>query len=490
MSAHHPCVPAVGTSGDDVDTVDSSPELLDRRSPRGRLMLAALTLGSGVAILDGSVVNIALRDIGQDLDASLAQLQWVVNGYLLALASLVLVGGALGDRQGRRRVYLAGMAWFLVASLLCALAQSAEQLVAARVLQGVGAALLTPGALALIQASYRPEDRAAAIGTWAGFSGVAAALGPLVGGWLVDTTTWRWVFAINVPLGLAVLVMAARSAPESRDLEECGKPFDYAGSALTVAALAALTFVLTAEGSTPAALVALGWGVALASSVAFVVVEGRTPNPLVPLSLFRSRVFSAANGMTLLVYGALGSVMLFIVLQLQAAGWSALEAGLSALPITIVLMLLSSRAAALSARIGPRIPMTVGPLVCAAGVLLLLPVGEGSGWLDVLPGMVVFSLGLALLVSPLTAAVLAAAPDRYAGVASGVSNAVARAGSLLAVAALPALVGLTGDDYLDPDAMTAGYRTAMLVCAGLLAAGSAVSWFGLGRPTARSAVAR
>ncbi|MGL5912143.1 MAG: MFS transporter, partial [Phycicoccus sp.] len=190
-------------------------------------MLAALTLGSGVAILDGSVVNVALRSIGEDLDASLAQLQWVVNGYLLALASLVLVGGALGDRQGRRRVYLAGMAWFLVASLLCALAQSAEQLVAARVLQGVGAALLTPGALALIQASYRPEDRAAAIGTWAGFSGVAAALGPLVGGWLVDTTTWRWVFAINVPLGLAVLVMAARSAPESRDLEECGKPFDY-----------------------------------------------------------------------------------------------------------------------------------------------------------------------------------------------------------------------------------------------------------------------
>ncbi|MGL5866625.1 MAG: MFS transporter [Dermatophilaceae bacterium] len=470
--------------------MDNPPEFVERRSPRGRMMLAAVTLGSGIAILDGTVVNVALRSIGADLDASLAQLQWVVNGYLLALASLVLVGGALGDRMGRRRVYLAGMAWFLVASLLCALAQSPEQLVAARVLQGVGAALLTPGSLALIQASFRPEDRAAAIGTWAGFSGVAAAVGPLVGGWLVDTTTWRWVFAINVPLGLAVLVMAARAAPESRDLEECGTPFDYAGAALTVTALATVTFVLTAEGSTPTALLALGWAVALASSVAFIIVENRSDNPLVPLSLFRSPVFSAANGMTLLVYGALGSVTLFVVLHLQAAGWSALEAGLSALPITIALMLLSSRAASLSARVGPRIPMTVGPLVCAAGALLLLPIGAGSGWLAVLPGMVVFALGLALLVSPLTATVLAAAPDRYAGVASGVSNAVARAGSLLAVAALPALVGLTGDDYLDEGAMAAGYRTAMLVCAGLLAAGSVVSWFGLGRVSRERTPAR
>lgn len=458
-----------------------APAFLDRSSPRGRTMLWALTLGSGVAILDGTVVNVALRSIGEDLGASLAELQWVVNGYLLALAALVLVGGALGDRRGRRRVYLVGVTWFMVASALCALARTPEQLIAVRVLQGIGAALLTPGALALIQASYRPEDRAAAIGTWAGLSGVAAAVGPLLGGWLVDTAGWRWIFAINVPLCLAVLVLTARSAPESRDLEECGKPFDTTGSVLTVVALAALTFVLTVGVDMPGWAVAAGWVVALASSVLFVVVERRVENPLVPLSLFGSRVFSAANGMTLLVYGALGAVMLFVVLQLQAAGWTALEAGLSGLPITVTLMLLSSRAAALAARIGPRIPMTVGPLVCAAGVLALLPVGAGATWPDVLPGMVVFSLGLALLVAPLTAAVLAAAPDRYAGVASGVSNAVARAGSLLAVAALPALVGLTGDDYLDPEAMTAGYRAAMLGCAGLLVAGGAVSWFGLGR---------
>ena len=225
----------------------------------------------------------------------------------------------------------------------------------------------------------------------------------------------------------------------------------------------------------------LAWVVALGAGVAFVVVEKRTASPLVPLGLFRSRIFSAANGMTLLVYGALGAVSLFTVLQLQAVGWSALQAGLSGMPVTLALLLLSSRAAALSARIGPRIPMTVGPLVCAAGALLLLGVGEGATWWSVLPGMTVFALGLALLVSPLTAAVLAAAPDRFAGVASGVNNAVARAGSLLAVAALPALVGLAGDDYLDVDAMTDGYRAAMLWCAGLLAAGGVVSWFGLGR---------
>ena len=456
-------------------------EHLDRRSPRGRAVLAGLILGTGVAILDGSVVNVALRTIGAELDASLAQLQWVVNGYLLALASLVLVGGGLGDRWGRRRVYLVGVAWFMTASALCALAQTPGQLVALRVLQGVGAAMLTPGALAIIQTSFRPQDRAAAIGTWAGLSGVAAALGPLVGGWLVDNASWRWVFGINVPLCLAVLALTARAAPESRDPGVVGRPFDLAGAALTAVALGSATYVLTASATAPVWVVGTGGALAVVAGVGFVVVERRSSHALVPLSLFASRVFSAANAMTLLVYGALGAVTVFVVLELQAAGWSALRAGLSSLPITVALMLLSSRAAALADRIGPRLQMTVGPVVCAVGALLLLRVGADAGWLDVLPGMVVFALGLATLVSPLTAAVLGAVPDRHAGVASGVNNAVARAGSLLAVAALPALVGLTGDDYLNSTAMTSGYRAAMLWCAGLLTVGAAVSWFGLRR---------
>ncbi len=447
-------------------------------------MLTGVILGSGVAILDGSVVNVALRTIGRDLGASLAQLQWVVNGYLLALASLVLVGGALGDRFGRRRVYLIGVGWFLVASALCAAAQTPAQLIALRVLQGVGAALLTPGALSLIQASFRPEDRAPAIGTWAGLSGVAAAIGPLLGGWLVDNASWRWIFAINIPLCVAVIALTWRAAPESRDTTIEGR-FDALGATLTVVALGAATYALTAAGDTGGAVVIAAWVVSVGAGVAFVVVEERTASPLVPLRLFRSRIFSAANAMTLLVYGALGGVSLFTVLQLQAVGWTALQAGLSGMPVTLSLLLLSSRAATLSARIGPRVPMTVGPLVCAAGVLMLVPIGEGATWWSVLPGMTVFALGLALLVSPLTASVLAAAPDRFAGVASGVNNAVARAGSLLAVAALPALVGLAGDDYLDLDAMTGGYRAAMLWCAGLLAAGGVVSWFGLGRATRR-----
>ncbi|AKT52575.1 major facilitator transporter [Arsenicicoccus sp. oral taxon 190] len=460
--------------------------MLDRGTARGRAALAGLTLGSGVAILDGSVVNVALRSIGADLDASLAQLQWVVNGYLLALASLVLVGGALGDRLGRRRVYLAGVVWFGVASALCALAQDPWQLVALRVVQGVGAALLTPGALAIIQSSFRPQDRAPAIGTWAGYSGIAAALGPLVGGWLVEHATWRWVFAINIPLCLAVVLLTARTIPETRDPQARGRRFDVVGAVLGAAALGVLTLVLTVAGSAGAIRLVVGVLGAVMLGAAFLVVERHSRHPLVPLTLFASRVFTAANAMTLLVYGALGAVTLFVVLQLQAGGWGALQAGLSGLPLTIALMLLSSRAAALAQRIGPRLPMTVGPIVCAVGAVLLLRVGARATWFDVLPGMVVFSLGLVTLVSPLTAAVLAAAPDRHAGVASGINNAVARAGSLLAVAALPAVVGLSGDDYLQPATMTAGYQAAMWWCAGLLAAGGVVSWVGLPSSPRRS----
>ncbi|MFN8196497.1 MAG: MFS transporter [Nocardioidaceae bacterium] len=455
------------------------PDYLVRSSPRGRLTLVALTLGSGIAILDGSVVNVAVRTIGTELGATLGQLQWVVNGYLLALASLVLLGGALGDRMGRRRVYVAGMVVFLAGSVACAVAPTVEVLIATRVAQGVGGALLTPGALAIIESSYAAEDRGPAIGTWAGMSGVAAAIGPFVGGWLVDHGGWRWVFGINVPFCLAVLALALYAVPESRDTETQGR-FDAGGAVLTVVGLGALTWALIAADGTSPALVASAYVVAAASAVGFLVLERRLAAPMVPLGLFGSRVFSAANAMTFLVYGALGALMFLLILQLQvSAGWSALQAGLCGLPLTVSMMLLSSRTAALSQRIGPRVPMTFGPLVCAAGVTALLGVGAGSRWYGVLPGLVVFALGLALLVSPLTATVLAAAPEHEAGIASGINNAVARAGSLLAVAALPAVAGLSGDAYRDPSALTDGFRLSMLVCAALLASGGVVSWFGL-----------
>lgn len=457
----------------------SDGELVALRSRQGRLTLATVILGSGIAFLDGSVVNVALRTIGTDLGAGLASLQWVLNGYLLTLASLILVGGALGDRLGRRRVYLAGVAGFAVTSALCAFAQSPAQLVAVRVLQGVAAAMLTPGSLAIIESGFRHEDRSAAIGSWAGMLGVASAVGPLVGGFLVEHGGWRWIFAINVPLCLLVLWLG-RHVPESCDRTERGTRFDYPGAVAGVAALGFLTYVLTAWPGWPPAAVAVAAVVAVALVATFVLLE-RRPGAMAPVSLFSSRVFAAANLMTFLVYGALGAVIFLLVLQLQVtAGYGALAAGLATVPVTVMMLLFSSRAAVVAEHVGPRLPMTLGPLGCAGGVVLLAFVGRDASYaVHVLPGMLVFSAGLTLLVSPLTAAVLQAAPDDRAGVASGINNAVARAGSLLAVAALPAVVGLSGADYRDPVALTHGFRTALLLCAVLLTAGGVVSWFGL-----------
>lgn len=454
-------------------------ELMELNSRAGRLTLTTVTLGSGIAILDGSVVNIAVRTIGTDLDASLTELQWVLNGYMLSLASLILVGGALGDRLGRRRVYLIGVAGFGLTSAMCAFAQDPTQLVWFRVLQGVTAALLTPGGLAIIEASFRPEDRPSAIGTWAGVSGVAAAAGPLIGGFLLDHGGWRWIFAINVPLCLVVLWLG-RFVPESSDDEARRMRFDVGGAVVGAAALGALTTVLTFwKEWSPAAVIGASVGT-VALVVVFVLLE-RRPGAMAPVALFASRVFTAANLMTFLVYGALGAVFFLLVLQLQVtSGYGALEAGLAAIPTTVVMLLFSSRAAMVAARTGPRIPMTFGPLICAVGVLPLATIGEDAPYfLRVFPGMLVFSIGLTMLVSPLTAAVLHAVPDRHAGIASGINNAVARAGSLLAVAAIPAVVGLSGEDYQDPGTLTAGFRAGELICAGLLAAGGIVSWFGL-----------
>jgi EmrB/QacA subfamily drug resistance transporter len=433
-----------------------------------------------MTMLDGTVVNVALKTIGEDLDASLAQLQWVTNGYLLSLASLILLGGSLGDRFGRRRVFVVGTVWFAAASLLCGLAPTPTVLIAARVLQGVGAALLTPGSLAMIQGAFVPDDRARAIGAWTGLGGIAAAVGPFVGGSLVEFASWRWIFLINLPLAVLTVAIAVRTVPETLD-PHASKHFDVTGAVLATLALGGTTYALIEWGGR---LAPYAGGVAVLAAVGFQQVERREREPMLPLGIFRSLTFSAANVMTLLVYAALGAVLFFLVLELQTVGgYGPLRAGIATLPITLCMLLLASRGGALGTRIGPRIPMTVGPLVVAAGTLMLLAVGpDVDYWRDVLPGVTVFGLGLALLVAPLTATVLAAVPDEHAGLASGVNNAVARAGSLLAVAALPVAVGLGGEQYADPVALDDAFRSAILACAALLAVGGVVSWFTIRNP--------
>ena len=438
-------------------------------SARGRWIVAATVLGSALAMLDATVVNIALPAIGRDLGSGVTGLQWTLSGYTLTLASLILLGGSLGDRLGRRRVFVWGIVWFATASVLCGLAPGIEVLIAARLLQGVGAALLTPGSLALISASIRTEDRGAAIGMWSGLGGVAAAIGPLLGGWLVDTVGWRAVFLINVPLAIVVVWVAAKHVPESRDPHPTGR-LDAPGAVAIAVALGLLTY-----GLIESHVLSLALGVLAVA--AFVLIERRTRDPLIPPSLFASRVFLAANLVTFAVYAALGGVFFLLVLQLQfAVGFSPVAAGLATIPITVLMLVLSARAGRLAARIGPRIPMTVGPLLSATGLLLMLRIGPGSAYAtDVLPAVVVFGLGLSALVAPLTGAVLSAAPDDRAGIASGVNNAVARTSQLLAVAALPALAGIAGSDYSSPQVFSAGFHSAMLMCAGLLVIGALIA---------------
>ncbi|MFD2090644.1 MFS transporter [Blastococcus deserti] len=445
----------------------------------GRWLVAVTVLASGMAFLDATAVQVALPAIGRELDASLSGLQWTVTGYTLTLAALILLGGSLGDRYGRRRIFLVGVVWFAAASLICGLAQSTGQLVAARALQGVGGALLTPGSLALIQSSFRPGDRARAIGLWSSLAGISGLVGPFLGGVLIDAVSWRLVFLINVPIAVLVVVAAGRHVPESRSGGRHGR-FDVAGALHGALFLGCLTYALIAAGEGPTRPDVLGTAAAgLAAGAAFVVRERRAADPMLPPRLFRDRQFTGANLATLAVYGALGGSSLFLVLQLQTVlGYDATDAGAAMLPSILLITLLSPRAGAVAQRIGPRLPMAVGPLVVAAGTLLLAGVdGDGPYVLEVLPGSLLQGLGMAILVAPLTATVLAAAPDTLAGVASGVNNAVARAAQLLAVAALPVAVGLTGDDYTDPAAFTGGYRLAQVVCAVAFAVGGAVSWW-------------
>jgi EmrB/QacA subfamily drug resistance transporter len=446
-----------------------------RRSTAGRWVIAATVAGSGMAFLDSTVVNVALPAIGEGLDATTQQLQWVATGYLIALASLILVGGAIGDRFGRRRAFLAGAAAFSATSLLCAVAPGVWWLIGCRVLQGGAAAVLTPNSLALIQSAIRPEDRPGAIGRWSGLTGVASAIGPLVGGYLVGAVSWRGIFVLNLPLGVFVVLAGRRHLPADEATDDLAG-LDIAGAALAVVGFAAITAALIGIGGSTigrALFVALAAG----AVIEFIRRERRSASPMLPLELFDSRAFTSSNVITALVYTATGGFFFLFASFLQIAlGYTPLAAGAASLPVTLAMLTLSPAAGRLVQRFGPRVPLTAGPLVIAIGLLWLTTIQPDARYApDVLPAVIVFAIGLTTFVAPITVTVLAAAGDRHAGVASGFNSAAARAGGLVAAAGLPVLAGIQGAGFYDPAIMTAGFHTAMTACALVAAAAAALA---------------
>lgn len=446
----------------------------------GRWVLATTVVGSSSVFLLATVVNVALPAIGAELDVGVAGRQWIVTGYLLTLSAAILLGGSLGDRLGRRRVYLVGTVVFAGASLLCAVAPTLELLVAARIVQGLGGALLAPGSLAILQASFAPDERARAIGAWSALGAIAQMAGPVLGGLLVDGVGWRWVFVLPIPLCAFVVWAARRHVPETRD-DTVGDGLDLAGAVLSVAALAGATFALIeapGRGVTdPLVLASLVLGVVGAG--AFVAVERRVDDPMLPMSIFASRQFTWANVLCFVVYAALGGVSFLLVQHLQIVlGYSGTQAGAAFLPVSVIMFALSERSGALAQRIGPRRPLTAGTAVLAAGMVMLAGIDAGDAyWTTVFPAAVVFGLGLAGLVAPVTATTLAAADERHAGVASGVNNMVSRVAQLLATAGLPVLAGLSAEGGDIPaDQFATGFSRAMLISAGLAALGAVIAW--------------
>lgn len=447
-------------------------------SSAGRTVLATVVLGTAVASLTATVVNVALPTLARDLDASSAAQTWVINGYTLTLAALILIGGSLGDRYGRVRLYRIGVIWFAAASVLCALSWDVESLIAFRLLQGIGGALLTPGSLAIIESSFRKEDRGRGVGTWSGITGIAGAVGPLLGGLLVEVS-WRWVFVVNAPIAVAVVVMS-RWVPESSDPMSKDAPLDVGGAALTVVVLGGASYALIEGPNDGFSMLEIGLTLlAMVAVVGLVVWERGRPNAMLPLDLFADRTFAVANFLTFTIYGGMGVLFFLLSVQLQVTvGWTPLASGAALLPVTALMLLLSSRMGALSQQIGPRLPLTFGPLVAATGMALLTRVGPGASFVtDVLPAVVIFGLGLSAIVAPVTSAALSSVPDRRAGAASGTNNAVARTGGLLAVAAIPGLVGLTGDALANPDKLDPGFDKAMWVAAAMVAVGGVSAFF-------------
>ena len=481
-------------------------------SAAGRWTVAASVIGSGAVFLESTIVTVALPAIGREFAVGIDGLQWILDGYLLTLGALMLLGGSLGDVLDRRRVFACGAVAFAFFSGLCAVMPVFSGFIVLRLLQGASGALLVPNSLAMLEASFAGEERGMAIGKWAGWSAVSTAAGPLLGGWVVDALSWRWLFAFITPVSLAAAWIALRRVPaieraadrSSRAPDDQAHPqrsgsdslrgdasprIDWLGAALATAGLGAIVWALIEgpeRGLTDAATLVAGFG-GLALLVVFVVTETRSRNPLLPIAIFRSRQFTGANVVTLLVYAALGAVFFFLILQLQnVLGYSALEAGAAILPVNVLMLAFSSRAGRLSARIGPRFPMAGGATVAGIGMLLMARVQPGAGYVEtVLPALVIFGLGLALLVAPLTAAVLGAVDASEAGVASAVNNAVARLAGLLAVAILPIVAGISSSDRASGEQFAAGFARAMWIGAALCVAGAVVALFTVtrGQPT-------